>query len=128
MQNNSERDFVSKYSLYIWAESCQYDTSATLLYWLIYINMLMHRSSTRYQSHCGKTQKILTGYCVFLVEIDRYISLADIWFSSIYWYWPKWPILSASVGVDKTLIYSSCIQTTCGRKHNQVKTVILQQC
>jgi len=33
-----------------------------------------------------------------------------------------------SVGVDKTLLYSSCIQTTCARKHNEAsQTVILQQ-
>jgi len=27
-------------------------------------------------------------------------------------YWPP-------LGVDKTLLYSSCIQTTCARKHNE---------
>jgi len=30
-----------------------------------------------------------------------------------------WPILSASVGVDKRLLYSLCIQTTCAREHNE---------
>jgi len=46
----------------------------------------------------------------FLVEIDRHISQADIsadiWVLPIYLYRPKRPILSASVGVDKTLLYS----------------------
>jgi len=37
----------------------------------------------------------------------------------IYQYSPKQPILSASVSVDKTLLYSSRIQTTCARKHNE---------
>jgi len=32
---------------------------------------------------------------------------------------PKQPILSAPVGVDKTLLYPSRIQTTCARKHNE---------
>jgi len=40
----------------------------------------------------------------------------------------KRPILSASVGVDKTLLYSSRMQTTCARKRNgPAQTVILQQ-
>jgi len=39
-------------------------------------------------------------------EIDRYLSFTDI-------------LVSASVGVDKTLLYSSCIQSTCARKHNE---------
>jgi len=44
-------------------------------------------------------------------------------------YWPKWPILLASVGVDKMLLYSSCIiQLAQESTTNQVKTVILQQC
>jgi len=43
---------------------------------------------------------------------------ADIWVLAIYWYRPKRPILSASVGVDKTLLYSSRIQTICARKHH----------
>jgi len=34
-------------------------------------------------------------------------------------YWLKQPILSASVGVDKMLLYYSCILTTCARKHNE---------
>ena len=44
---------------------------------------------------------------------------ADIWVLPIYQYRPKWPILLASVGVDKTLLYSSRIQTICTRKHNE---------
>jgi len=28
-------------------------------------------------------------------------------------------LVSSSVGADKTLLYSSCIQTTCARKHNE---------
>jgi len=44
---------------------------------------------------------------------------ADIWVSPMYRYRPKRPILSASVGVDETLLYSSRIQTTCARKHNK---------
>jgi len=31
----------------------------------------------------------------------------------------KQPILTASVGVDKTLLYSLRIQTTCSRKHKE---------
>jgi len=42
-----------------------------------------------------------------------------MWVSPIYRYQPKRPILSASVGVTKTLIYSSRIQTTCARKQNE---------
>jgi len=34
-------------------------------------------------------------------------------------YQPRRPILSASIGVSKTLVYSSRIQTTCTRKHNE---------
>ena len=49
---------------------------------------------------------------------DRPIYRADIWVLPIYRYWPKRPILSPSVGVDKTLLYSSRIQTTSVRKHN----------
>jgi len=41
---------------------------------------------------------------------------ADIWILLIYRYRPKW---SASEGVDKALLYSSRIQTTCARKHNE---------
>jgi len=37
------------------------------------------------------------------------------WVSPIYRYRPK----LASVGVDKMLLYSSRIQTTCARKHNE---------
>ena len=40
------------------------------------------------------------------LEIDQYIDLADI-------------SVSAPVGVDKTLLYSSRIQTTCARKHDK---------
>jgi len=50
---------------------------------------------------------------------DRPTYQADIWGSLIYWYRPKQLILSSSVGVDKTLLYSSCIQTACARKHNK---------
>jgi len=42
-----------------------------------------------------------------------------VWFLPIYRYRPKWPILLASVCVDKTLPYSSRIQTTCARKDNK---------
>jgi len=34
-------------------------------------------------------------------------------------YQPKWLILSALVGVDKTLLYFSRIQITCARKNNK---------
>jgi len=54
-----------------------------------------------------------------VVEIDQYIGLVDIWVLPIYHYQPKRPILLASVGVDKTLLYSSRIQTICARKHNE---------
>jgi len=37
---------------------------------------------------------------------DRWIYRADIWVLLIYRYRPKWPILSALLGVDKTLSYS----------------------
>ena len=59
----------------------------------------------------------------FWLEIDRYIGLAyisaDIWVLPTYRYRPKRPILSASVRVDKTLLYSTRIQTICARKHNE---------
>jgi len=42
-----------------------------------------------------------------------------IWVLPINQYRPKRPYLSASVGVDKTLLYSSSIQTICARKHNE---------
>jgi len=45
--------------------------------------------------------------------------LADIWVLPIYWYWLKPLILSVSVGVDKMLLYSPRMQTTCARKHNE---------
>jgi len=51
--------------------------------------------------------------------LARSIYWADIWVLPIYQYQPKQLILSALVGVDKTLLYSSCIQTTCTRKHNE---------
>jgi len=38
--------------------------------------------------------------------IGRYLGFTDI-------------SVSASIGVDKTLLYSSRIQTTCARKHNE---------
>jgi len=34
-------------------------------------------------------------------------------------YWLKRLILLASVGVDKMLLCSSCMQATCARKHNK---------
>jgi len=46
--------------------------------------------------------------------------LADIWVLPMYRYQPKRLILSASVGLDKTLLYFSSMQTTCTRKHNEV--------
>jgi len=59
----------------------------------------------------------------FFVEIDQYTGLTDIstdiWVLLIYRYRPKRPILSASIGVDKTLLYSTRIQTTCARKHSE---------
>ena len=50
---------------------------------------------------------------------DRKQRSADICVLPIYRYRPKYPILSTSVAVDKTLLYSSHIQTTCAREHNQ---------
>ena len=50
---------------------------------------------------------------------DGPIKSADIWVLPMYRYRPKRPNLSASVGVGKTLLYSSRIQTTCSRKHNK---------
>jgi len=44
---------------------------------------------------------------------------ADIWVLPIYRYQPQRSILSASVGVNRTLLHSSRIQTTCARKHNE---------
>jgi len=38
--------FMSKYCRYISAEFCRYDTWATLSYWLIYICVPIHRSSS----------------------------------------------------------------------------------
>jgi len=57
------------------------------------------------------------------LEIDRYISLADIigrylGFADIL-VSAKTPDLSASVSVVKTLLYFSRIQITCSRKHNK---------
>ena len=66
------------------------------------------------------------------LQIDRYISLANIlcryfgfgrYIAPIFWVSPIYryrPIVLASLGVDKTLLYSSCIQTTCIRKHNEL--------
>jgi len=45
----------------------------------------------------------------------------NIWVLPIYRYRPKWPILSAFVVFDKMLLYPSCIQTTCARKHNEAR-------
>jgi len=50
---------------------------------------------------------------------DRPIYRADIWVLPIYRYRPRWPIWSASVGVDKTLLYHSRMQTICARKNNK---------
>jgi len=59
----------------------------------------------------------------FYRYIGRYLGFtdisADIWVLPIDWYRPKRLILSASIGVDKTLLYSSRIQTTWARKHNE---------
>jgi len=55
---------------------------------------------------------------VFMTR-DRPIYRIDIWILPIHRYQPKRPIVSASVGVDKTLLYSSSMQTTCSRKHNE---------
>ena len=52
---------------------------------------------------------IITCFVAILkLEIDRYIG-RYLGFTNI----------SASIGVDKTLLYSSRIQTTCARKHNK---------
>jgi len=45
--------------------------------------------------------------------------LADIWVLPIYRYRPKQPILLASLGIDKMLLYSSSMQITCARRHNK---------
>jgi len=51
-----------------------------------------------------------------------------IWVLPIYRYRPKRTILSASIGVGRTLLYSSLNQTTCARKHNEAsQDSILQQ-
>jgi len=56
-------------------------------------------------------------------QIDRYIDLANI--ISRYLGFADISVLaktankSASVGVGKTLLNPSCIQTTCSRKHNR---------
>jgi len=55
-------------------------------------------------------------YCcavIFLLEIDRYIG------RYLGRYRSKWLILLASVSIDKTLIYSWHVQTTCARKHSK---------
>jgi len=57
VQNHSIGDFMSKCSWYILVKFRQYNTSATSPYWLIYISMLMHQSSSRYQLCCESTQK-----------------------------------------------------------------------
>jgi len=45
---------------------------------------------------------------------------ANIWVLPIYRYRPKRPnFIGLSIGVNKTLLYSSRIQTTCARKHNK---------
>jgi len=53
------------------------------------------------------------GYMQSIVEIDRYIGrylgFTDVSVSAE----------TASVGVDKTLLYASRMQTTCARKHNE---------
>jgi len=50
---------------------------------------------------------------------DKPIYQANIWVLPMYQYRPKRPILSASAGVDKTLLYSSRIQTPCARNCNE---------
>jgi len=47
---------------------------------------------------------------LFKLEINRYIG-RYLGFTDI--------LVSASIGVDKTLIYSSLIQATCARKYNE---------
>jgi len=49
--------------------------------------------------------------CRIILEIDQYIGLANLDFIDIS--------VSASGGVDKMLLYSSHMQTTCARKHNK---------
>jgi len=56
---------------------------------------------------------------MFCRDQPIYQPSADIWVLQIYRYQPKRPILSASVGADKTLLYSSGIQTICTWKHNE---------
>jgi len=71
---------------------------------------------------CGLNQptQTKTSEILWIVEIDWYIGLvANIWVSPIYQYWLKRLILLASVGVDKMLLCSSCMQATCARKHNK---------
>jgi len=47
--------------------------------------------------------------------IGRYLGFTDISISAI----AKTADIIGSVGVDKTLLYSSRMQTTCARKHNE---------
>jgi len=78
------------------------------------VNRLMTMSSNKSCfSHCS-----LIAWEALLTR-EKPIYRADIWVSPIYRNRPKRPILSASVGVDKALLYSSRIQTTCARKHNE---------
>jgi len=70
--------------------------------------------------HAGVIKSNEKSIALFYVMIrDRLIYRGDIWVLPIYQYQPKQPILSASVSVDKMLLYSSCMQTTCTRKHNE---------
>ena len=59
----------------------------------------------------------VVSHCIMVITRDRLGRY--IWVLLMYWYRPNWPIKSASVGVDRTLLYSSCTQTTCARKHNK---------
>jgi len=81
---------------------------------------VFHENQT-FSEHIQKCCNVLLF--AFQTEIDRYIGLADmsadIWILRIYLYRPRRLILSASVGVDKTLLYSSRIHTICARKDNE---------
>jgi len=57
-------------------------------------------------------QSVFGSPSCYPLEIDRYIGPG--------WYLGFADIsVSASVGVDKTLLYTSRMQTTCARKHNE---------
>jgi len=86
------------------------------------VNGLVMQTCTR-KCNAEHSNSLANRQRTIILEIGRYISLADIspniLILPIYRYRPKQPILLASVGVDKTLLYSSRIQTTCARKHNE---------